>query len=263
MEYIAVKKVVMTHIFHYTYRLKNLEVHMKKLLVTVLLTLCVTLLKINYTNNKVYAFEEGVAGFAGIAPLLEKVSPTINWTTVNVNFRIEPSINSEIICTIKKRNKVQKYIDYGKWTLISYENQFGYVSSQYLRDMELFTSDKNRWGINLTNDEIDLLAKIIWLESQGETDKGQQAVVEVVLNRMLSLDYPDTLYEILSQKNQFSTWKNRNIAKPTDKEYNNIRKVLNNETDILGFDTVYFSKKAKNNNITCKIGNHYFCKEDE
>lgn len=234
---------------------------MKKLLVTVLLTLCVTLLKINYTNNKVYAFEEGVAGFAGIAPLLEKVSPTINWTTVNVNFRIKPSINSEIICTIKKRNKVQKYIDYGKWTLISYENQFGYVSSQYLRDMELFTSDKNRWGIDLTNDEIDLLAKIVWLESQGETDKGQQAVVEVVANRMVDMDFSDTLLEVLSDKGEFSTWKNVDNAKPTEKEYENIYKVLRGETNILTEEYVYFSTSPRNNKDVIKIGNHYFCKK--
>ena len=33
---------------------------------------------------------------------------------------------------------------------------------------------KNRWNIKLTNDEIDLLAKIVWVESRGESDQGQQ-----------------------------------------------------------------------------------------
>ena len=56
---------------------------------------------------------------------------------------------------------------------------------------------ENRWNITLTQEEIDLLAKIVWLESQGEPTEGQEAVVEVVFNRMASEKYPDTLYDVL------------------------------------------------------------------
>ncbi len=41
------------------------------------------------------------------------------------------------------------------------------------------TGAENRWNITLTQEEIDLLAKIVWLESQGEPTEGQEAVVEV------------------------------------------------------------------------------------
>lgn len=51
---------------------------------------------------------------------------------------------------------------------------------------------ENRWHITLSPDETELLARIVWLESQGEPVKGQQAVVEVVFNRMRSDVYPDT-----------------------------------------------------------------------
>ena len=79
---------------------------------------------------------------------------------------------------------------------------------------------ENRWHITLSPDETELLARIVWLESQGEPVKGQQAVVEVVFNRMRSDVYPDTLYEVLSQKNpvQFCSFKNRDRAKPTQKD---------------------------------------------
>lgn len=71
------------------------------------------------------------------------------------------------------------------------------------------TAPENRWHITLSPDETELLARIVWLESQGEPVKGQQAVVEVVFNRMRSDVYPDTLYEVLSQKNpvQFCSFK--------------------------------------------------------
>ena len=67
--------------------------------------------------------------------------------------------------------------------------------------VETTTGAENRWNITLTQEEIDLLAKIVWLESQGEPTEGQEAVVEVVFNRMASEKYPDTLYDVLSQGN--------------------------------------------------------------
>ena len=75
----------------------------------------------------------------------------------------------------------------------------------------------NRWNVTLTKSEIILLAKITFLEAGNQSDKGQQAVVEVILNRIYSDKFPNTLQSVLSQKNQFSTWKNRNIAKATDR----------------------------------------------
>ena len=48
------------------------------------------------------------------------------------------------------------------------------------------TINTNRWNISLTQEDIDLLAKIVWLEARGEPVEGQKAVVEVVFNRMAS-----------------------------------------------------------------------------
>ena len=113
----------------------------------------------------------------------------------------------------------------------------------------------------MTQEEIDLLARIVWLEAQGEPVEGQQAVVEVVFNRMASELYPDTLYEVLSQNNpvQFCSWKNRDRAVPTEKEHQSIEDVLTGKTAILRNDTMYFSTFPLTENVECKIGGHYFC----
>ena len=123
------------------------------------------------------------------------------------------------------------------------------------------TAQENRWHITLSPDETELLARIVWLESQGEPVKGQQAVVEVVFNRMRSDVYPDTLYEVLSQKNpvQFCSFKNRDRAKPTQKEYDSIQQVLDGKTRILRDDTMYFSTFPLTEHVEVKIGGHYFC----
>lgn len=119
----------------------------------------------------------------------------------------------------------------------------------------------NRWGITLTEEEIDLLARIVWLESCGEPVLGQEAVVEVVFNRMASDLYPDTLYDVLSQRNpvQFCSWKNRGTAEPTEKEYQSIYQVLNGNTSILRNDTMNFSTYPLTPNLDVKIGGHSFC----
>lgn len=119
----------------------------------------------------------------------------------------------------------------------------------------------NRWNISLTDEEKDLLARIVWLESRGEPQEGQEAVVEVIFNRMASDKFPNTLYEVLSQGNptQFCSWKNRNAAQPTDKEYQSIFEVLNGNTNILRNDTIYFSREALTPNIDRRIGGHSFC----
>ncbi len=119
----------------------------------------------------------------------------------------------------------------------------------------------NRWNISLTKEEIDLLAKIVWLESRGEPEVGQEAVVEVVLNRIASDKYPNTLYDVLSQKNpvQFSSWKSRESAAPTEKEYQSIQNVLNGNTNILRDDTLYFSTEPLTSRLDVRIGGHSFC----
>ena len=128
-------------------------------------------------------------------------------------------------------------------------------------------SPQNRWGIQLDEIEQDMIARITMLEAGAEPDRGQQAVVEVILNRMYSDQFPDTVYEVLSQKDngcsQFVTWKNRNMdaAKPSERVRRNVKAVLDGETQILPFKTMYFSLEKENGHIQGVIGDHVFCNQ--
>ncbi len=127
---------------------------------------------------------------------------------------------------------------------------------------EIEETTSNRWSITLTQEERDLLAKIVWLEAQGESVEGQEAVVEVIFNRMVSADFPNSLYDVVSQTSpdlQFSSWPYVGTAYPTEKEYASIDAVLSGNTQILRDDTVYFSTTMQTSNLDTKIGNHYFC----
>lgn len=117
-------------------------------------------------------------------------------------------------------------------------------------------------GIGLTDDDIDLLAKIIWLEARGEKFEGQQAVAEVVLNRILSDDFPDTLSGVIYERHdgvdQFSTACLVHTAEPGFSQYAAIESALTGPS-ILPVEVVFFSQGPQNDNIWGTIGGHVFC----
>lgn len=118
------------------------------------------------------------------------------------------------------------------------------------------TRYNNRWGVSLTGKEIDLLARILWLEARGESKEGQEAVVEVIFNRMVNQS--KDLKSILSAKNQFSTWKYRNTAKNYGTQVEIVKEVLQGKTNILEEDVLYFAMWPLGKNVVKIIGSHYF-----
>ena len=67
-------------------------------------------------------------------------------------------------------------------------------------------------NISMSDEEYELLKKIVAAESQTQHLEGRKAVVEVIFNRVLSDEFPDSVKGVLSQKGQFSTWKMRNAS---------------------------------------------------
>ena len=62
--------------------------------------------------------------------------------------------------------------------------------------------------------DVELLAKLIWGEARGASTMEQAAVVWCVLNRVDSDEryFPDTIHEVVLQKNQFTGYKSSNPA---------------------------------------------------
>lgn len=58
--------------------------------------------------------------------------------------------------------------------------------------------------VDFTPEERDLLARLIHAEARGEPLEGQIAVGAVVINRVKSDKFPDTITEVIYQKGQFS-----------------------------------------------------------
>jgi N-acetylmuramoyl-L-alanine amidase len=60
------------------------------------------------------------------------------------------------------------------------------------------------WSYHVSAKELLLLQKIVMAEAEGEPYEGKVAVANVVLNRLRSAPFPDTIQEVIYQKAQFS-----------------------------------------------------------
>ena len=112
--------------------------------------------------------------------------------------------------------------------------------------------------IDLTWEEQQLLARIIWIEAQGEPAEGQQAVAEVVFNRMVSGKFGDTLKEVIFAEGQFRSVPFLENADAWQAQYDAIERALEGPY-ILPMNVVHFATYAVNGNVWGKIGGHVFC----
>lgn len=112
--------------------------------------------------------------------------------------------------------------------------------------------------ITMSDEELDELAEIIYHEARGESFEGQQAVAEVVFNRVIADNFPDTVHEVIHQKKQFSTARLLGTAEPLQEQYDAINAALYGPT-ILPADVVFFSRDGENDKVWGSIGGHVFC----
>ena len=118
-------------------------------------------------------------------------------------------------------------------------------------------------GVAMSADERRELAGIVQLEAGNQCAEGQQAVVEVVLNRVISPEFPDTVHDVLHQgedssRPQFSTIGNLALADPAAAQYDAIDAALYGPS-ILPEDVVFFSRNGENDRVWGKIQDHVFC----
>ena len=109
-----------------------------------------------------------------------------------------------------------------------------------------------------TEEEMDLFAKVVWVESQGESMKGQQAVAEVVLNRLVSDKFSNSLYGVIYGEGQFRSVPYLEDATPWQTQYEAIENAMYGPY-VLPMDVFYFAQKPTNKNVWGRIGGHSFC----
>ncbi|HBI93822.1 MAG: cell wall hydrolase [Terrisporobacter othiniensis] len=126
--------------------------------------------------------------------------------------------------------------------------------------------EKKEAVINLNDEQIMLLSKLVAGEARGESYEGQVAVAAVVINRVKDSRFPDSLEGVIYQKNAFSVVKNGTIyAEPTSSTYRAAQEALYGSDPTN--NAIYFWNPDISTcnwintlNPYLRIGNHVFAK---
>lgn len=139
-----------------------------------------------------------------------------------------------------------------------------------ITDQSSTSTEKNTDQSSTTNsgDMIDLLARLVNGEARGEPYKGQVAVAAVVMNRVRSSEFPDTISGVIYQKGQFSSVTDGQFDKAIDEKstvYKAAREAINGADPTNGCLYFYNPKTSKSKWIFSRpvmvtIGKHRFAK---
>ena len=168
--------------------------------------------------------------------------------------------------------------NYSNWQLsVGFENGFeenqivwgfsgGWIYDKNQIPAEPFIYTPKEWpvvpcrypGVDLSEEDMRLFAKLLWLETRGETYDGQRAVAEVILNRLVSPNFPNTIRGIIYAEGQFPCTEDIPDATPSQTQYEAIERALKGPY-ILPKEVVFYAKYKENKNFWGQIGAHYFC----
>jgi N-acetylmuramoyl-L-alanine amidase len=90
--------------------------------------------------------------------------------------------------------------------------------TEELSNYHLNMEETKKRDVLVTAEEKELLARLVSAEAKGEPYSGKVAVAEVVLNRVEDEQFPDTVREVIYEKNAFQPVHNYSIKQPADQE---------------------------------------------
>ena len=127
-------------------------------------------------------------------------------------------------------------------------------------------SNKSRsTKVSISEDDFDLLARIVRAEAQTEPFEGKVAVAAVVLNRLESPKFPKSIKKVIYQPGQFQPVSNGEINKPADKEsIKAVEAALSEKRNIAKDSLFFYNPEIATNRwldtraTTVVIGDHVF-----
>lgn len=146
------------------------------------------------------------------------------------------------------------------------ENNISLLKKKYEEELEKSRrSREGKWRsigeVSFSDGDRKLLANLIYCEAGGEPYEGQQAVGAVVINRLLSAEFPDTMSGVIYQKSQFSPAGSGRLAyalsvdKATDSCYKAADEAMKGYTNV---GTCVFFRTPIPGLEGIRIGNHIF-----
>ena len=142
----------------------------------------------------------------------------------------------------------------------------GIAGPRTLEAMGIFNSSNSSGSSSSNSSDLNLLARLVYGEARGESYTGQVAVAAVVLNRVKSSSFPNTISGVIYQSGAFDAVSDGQInLTPNSTAKKAAQDALNGWDPSYGA-IYYFNPKTATNKwiwsrpMTVTIGNHRFCK---
>lgn len=139
----------------------------------------------------------------------------------------------------------------------------GIAGSQTLKALGISSGGSTSGGY--TENDVNLLARIISAESRGEPYSGQVAVGAVILNRVEHPSFPDTIAGVIYQPGAFTAITDGQFNEPVAESSVRAAKEALAGSDPSG-GAIYYYNPDKTSNawmlarpVTVRIGKHLFC----
>ena len=142
----------------------------------------------------------------------------------------------------------------------------GVAGTKTLQAMGIYTSSTNSGSGSTNSNDKNLLAHLVYGEARGEPYAGQVAVAAVVLNRVKSSSFPNTVAGVIYQSGAFSVVNDGQInLTPNQTAIKAAQDALNGWDPSYG--SIYYFNPATTTNkwiwsrpYVTTIGKHRFCK---
>ncbi|WP_280768825.1 cell wall hydrolase [Salipaludibacillus daqingensis] len=140
------------------------------------------------------------------------------------------------------------------------------IGSDFLEGSSITLVDNTESSkrVTLSSSERDLLERLVHAEARGQEYEGKVAVAEVVFNRVDSSDFPDSVYEVITQKRQFEPYTTGTIENnPDDETVKAVEEALKG-TDLVDGALFFWnpsiatSRWLEKKTVVTKIDNHEF-----
>ncbi len=142
----------------------------------------------------------------------------------------------------------------------------GIAGKKTLEAMGIYTSSSSSGTSTSNSSNVNLLARLIYGEARGESYTGQVAVGAVVMNRVKSSKFPNSISGVIYQSGAFDAVSDGQINMTPNQTAINAAKDAMNGWDPSYGAIYYFNPSTATNKwiwsrpMTVTIGKHRFCK---
>ncbi|MCI7190602.1 MAG: cell wall hydrolase [Lachnospiraceae bacterium] len=196
-----------------------------------------------------------------------------------VRVRMEPNMQADIYGLLAYDDSVE-FIDVvnSNWISVDYNDEIGYINTDYvnvkfhidegetmevIRVREREEAERkrkaNRGAVAADADELRLLGALIYCEAGNQPYEGMLAVGAVVMNRVKSGAYPNTIHSVIYASGQFTPAMTGKVAKAYEGNVPELclqaaQAAINGETTV--GDATHFRRAGKREGYV--LGDHVF-----